>query len=316
MPVKRVLSGKRKLSMAPFDANGVDYVSWRFGARAIFRASSSEFRRELDLESDLAWPIYVISLKDAGARRAACVKALGDLGLDFDFFDAIDGRALGEAQLAAAYDAERNARQYKRPLSRPEIGCYLSHHALWRRIVEENLEGAVILEDDFAADAALAKALEGIRRARLSGALVKLFARKLAGGRVVATLEPDLRLTAPNRVPGLTLGYALDRKAAELLLVNALPFSRPLDMDMKHWWEFGLPMLVVDPPPLRVGPLGEQSGIAEARDCVAAEANARPFDRFMANLRYQFDYNVHLFQARANNRRAAARLSGQSAGRK
>jgi len=259
----------------------------------------------------LAWPIYVISLKRSAQRREASRRALDAIGLPFTFFDAIDGAKLDPAEVARVYDAELNARQYKRPLSLPEIGCYLSHHALWRRIVEDNLEGAVILEDDFETDATLAKVVEELGSVPPSGALVKLFSRKAVPGVTVASMQGDRRLIAPNRVPGLTLGYALDRTAAEMLLVNALPFSRPLDMDIKHWWEFGLPVLVVDPPPLRIGALGLRSCISAARVEAACQANVGAMGRFMANIRYQLDYNVQLFHARAENRRAVRRLREQ-----
>lgn len=263
----------------------------------------------------MAWPVFVISLKRAADRRASCRRALNRIGLDFEFFDAIEGARLGDDELEAAYDAEKNARQYKRPLSRPEIGCYLSHYTLWRRIVDRNLEGAVILEDDFEADASLKKVVDEIGCASLNGALVKLFARKPCMGLTVAPLKEQRRLVAPNRVPGLTLGYALDRTAAAMLLANALPFSRPLDMDIKHWWEFGLPVLVVEPPPLRVGVLGCKSGIGPSRDALASEVAGGAMGRFMANLRYQLDYNVQLFNARADNRRAVRRLRGQMSDR-
>ncbi|SNB55440.1 glycosyl transferase, family 25 [Rhodoblastus acidophilus] len=262
----------------------------------------------------MAWPVYVISLQRATQRRAECSRALYSLGMPFAFFDAIDGTCLGEAAVTAAYDSQRNARNYKRPLSLPEIGCYLSHHALWTRIVEQNLEGAVILEDDFEADATFRQVLDQIQSAPPAGALIKLFSRKPVMGVTVASLGDERRLVAPNRVPGLTLGYALDRTAAEMLLANALPFSRPLDMDIKHWWEFGLPVLVVDPPPLRVGALGARSCIGPSRIAAAAQANAGAMSRFMANLRYQLDYNLQLFHARADNRRAVRRLREQLTG--
>jgi glycosyl transferase family 25 len=265
------------------------------------------------LELFLAWPIHVISLKRATQRRAASKRALDAIGLPFAFFDAIEGSKLTGAEVAAVYDSERNAREYKRPLSLPEIGCYLSHYALWKRIADEKLDGAVILEDDFDADLDLAKAVEEIGAAQISGALVKLYSRKPVMGVTVADLRGDRRLVAPHRVPGLTLGYALDRCAAEMLLANALPFSRPLDMDIKHWWEFGLPVLVVDPPPLRIGERGLRSCISASRVAVAAEANVGGVGRFMANLRYQFDYNMQLFQARGDSRRAVRRLREQMA---
>jgi glycosyl transferase family 25 len=259
----------------------------------------------------VAWPIYVISLERAAQRRAECQRALDAMGAPFAFFDAVDGARLSEAEVAAAYDAQGNARQYKRPLSLPEIGCYLSHYLLWKRIVDEKLDGAVILEDDFEADASFKKVIDAIRSAPLCGALVKLFSRKRVTGVTVASLGGPRRLVAPNRVPGLTLGYALDRTAAEMLVANALPFSRPLDMDIKHWWEFGLPVLVVDPPPLRIGELGLRSCISPARIAAATQANVGAIGRLMANLRYQLDYNVQLFHARADGRRAVRRIRAQ-----
>ena len=111
-------------------------------------------------------------------------------------------------------------------------------------------------------------------------------------------------------MPGLTLGYALTARR-EMLVANALPFSRPLDMDIKHWWEFGLPVLVVDPPPLRIGALGLRSCISPARIAAATQANVGAVGRLMANLRYQLDYNVQLFDARADGRRAVRRIRAQ-----
>jgi glycosyl transferase family 25 len=260
---------------------------------------------------NLTWPVYVISLAGAMQRRAACKRVLDLIGLSFEFFDAIDGVRLSEDEVAAAYDALRNSRQYKRPLSLPEIGCYLSHYALWRRIVEQNLSGAVILEDDFDADENLKQVVEAIQSAAPSGAMVKLFSRKPVTGVTVAMLQGERRLLAPDRVPGLTLGYALDCTAAETLLVNALPFARPLDMDIKHWWEFSLPVLLVDPPPLRISELSLGSSITPARVAAAAEANVSAVNRLVANLRYQLDYNVQLLRARGDGRRAVSRLREQ-----
>ena len=65
-------------------------------------------------------------------------------------------------RIARAYDPDKNARLFKRPLSRAEIGCYLSHHALWDRVGSSRDAGAIILEDDFDADDALPALLDEI----------------------------------------------------------------------------------------------------------------------------------------------------------
>ena len=148
---------------------------------------------------DLAWPIFIISLKLAVDRRALSRRALNRIGLKFEFFDAVEGGRLSDAEVAAVYDAEKNARQYKRSLSLPEIGCYLSHYALWKRIVDDGLEGGVILEDDFEADESLKMVLDEISTTRLKGAMVKLYARKPCVGTTIACLPQRRRLIAPNQ---------------------------------------------------------------------------------------------------------------------
>ena len=50
------------------------------------------------------WPIYVISLKRATQRRAISKRVLDAIGLQFEFFDAIEGDKLTNAEIAAVYD--------------------------------------------------------------------------------------------------------------------------------------------------------------------------------------------------------------------
>ena len=59
------------------------------------------------------------------------------------------------------------------------------------------------------------------------------------------------------------------------------------------------------------GELGTRSCIGPARLAAATEANIGAMGRFLANLRYQIDYNVQLFHARADGRRAVRRIREQ-----
>ena len=91
--------------------------------------------------------IYVVSLRHSSRRRASIEKQLRPLGLRFNFFDAVDGRKLTSDQLAKWTHSEEIQRHPKW-LNLGTIGCALSHAFLYRKIAEENPEGAVILEDD------------------------------------------------------------------------------------------------------------------------------------------------------------------------
>ncbi len=250
-------------------------------------------------------PIYIISLTRETERRAVCKAAMEALGLPFTFFDAVEGARLSDADLTGAYDADKNQRQFKRPLSAPEIGCYLSHYALWKRVGEGELPGAVVLEDDFDADEALPVLLGEISRLELGASLVKLDSEKRVSGKPVIDLAGGYRLIAPRSVPGHTLGYVISREAAANLAGKALPFARPVDMDLKHWWEFDISILMVQPPVLRLHETRAESAIESSRNATKPNGETGNLVRLVRNLRYQFPYRIGLFKAHLKSRSSA-----------
>ena len=78
---------------------------------------------------------------------------LYDFDFDFDFeferVNAIDGSKLKHNELKHHYDVDLNRRQYHSVLTLGEIGCYLSHRKVWQKIVDEHLDFALVLEDDY-----------------------------------------------------------------------------------------------------------------------------------------------------------------------
>lgn len=92
--------------------------------------------------------LFVISLADSTERRRSIKKRLSELGLEFQFFDAIDGRQGLPPDLETYVDRNRAQQKLGRPLSDPEIACALSHAFLYQHILEQDLEEAIILEDD------------------------------------------------------------------------------------------------------------------------------------------------------------------------
>ncbi|MCY4500067.1 MAG: glycosyltransferase family 25 protein, partial [Alphaproteobacteria bacterium] len=91
-------------------------------------------------------PIFVISLEREPERRARMRQELA--GFDFEFFDAVDGKALDAADYAHRMDAEWFRIMRGRELAPGEIGCFLSHYALWEHLVETGIPCALVLEDD------------------------------------------------------------------------------------------------------------------------------------------------------------------------
>lgn len=92
--------------------------------------------------------ILVISLENAASRRRLMSAQLESPNMPpYSWIDAVDGRALDPARRSTIYD-ETAAARHNRPLTPPEIGCAASHLAAYRRMVDENLPVALVLEDD------------------------------------------------------------------------------------------------------------------------------------------------------------------------
>jgi glycosyl transferase family 25 len=229
-------------------------------------------------------PIYVLSLVDAAERRRAVHAEFVRHGLDFHFVDAVDSRSIAEADLHLHYDGTLNARNFKRPLARGEIACALGHRAIWKKIAEGPAPVALVCEDDALLSPGFGRFLRwvALRESAFADTMIKLDSPARAG-QVVARLA-DVDLVLPRRLPSLTTGYLLGRNAAAALLAREGKISRPIDIDLKHYWEHRVPILVVQPQLVSSRP-GIESSIEVSR------AAAKPgvlWHRLSRNLRYQW----------------------------
>ena len=91
--------------------------------------------------------IFVINLPSSSDRRPFISKKMEDIGIDFEFFSAIDGRKGLPQDLANCPDDKHRIYFRSRPLSSGEKGCYASHYRLWQKCIELQ-QPIVILEDD------------------------------------------------------------------------------------------------------------------------------------------------------------------------
>ena len=80
--------------------------------------------------------IFVISLPDAAERRERAARQLGELGLAFEFFDALRGEQVIEAGYFERCDEEEWLLNTGHPMSPGEVGCFASHRSLWQECVE------------------------------------------------------------------------------------------------------------------------------------------------------------------------------------
>lgn len=213
-------------------------------------------------------PIRYINL-DRDTERRACMEAeLQRTGLQGERFPALLWTALSETEQASFYSAALNARQHHLPLVNGEKGCYASHLQLWRWLLASEHECAIVLEDDVRLEDGFSAVCEAIAANEQSWDMIKLIGReglgkgeKLVG--MGLPLPAGRELVQYRRVPSLTAGYAIHRRGAAKLLAHRLPFGRPIDVDLRHWWECGddFRLLGVRPAVIALDDTSQQSSI-------------------------------------------------------
>ena len=108
--------------------------------------------------SDLT-KVYIINLENRIEKKNYMLEQIKNLDNTFDveFFDAVDGNKLEELEeleesyengykfnvLESWYDPVTN-----RSLTKGEVGCALSHYTIWKKMVDNNIDRAIIFEDD------------------------------------------------------------------------------------------------------------------------------------------------------------------------
>jgi glycosyl transferase family 25 len=91
---------------------------------------------------------YIINLKRHSDRKKNMLNQLEKYGItNFEFIDAVDGDELTDFQIKKECDFKKMKR-ISRLLTKNEIACALSHQKVYKRIISENDNRVIILEDD------------------------------------------------------------------------------------------------------------------------------------------------------------------------
>ncbi|WP_374446884.1 glycosyltransferase family 25 protein [Providencia sp.] len=87
--------------------------------------------------------VFIINLKESSERRMKMQAQLDETKLKYEFINAVNGKDLSETELKEIVYDYPNCM-----LSKGEIGCALSHLLIYKKMANENIEQALILEDD------------------------------------------------------------------------------------------------------------------------------------------------------------------------
>ncbi|XP_043461056.1 glycosyltransferase 25 family member [Leptopilina heterotoma] len=95
--------------------------------------------------------VIMINLLRRPERRRRMQNCFKELGIDAEIMDAVDGKTLNRTTLDSMgirLMSNYADPYHKRSMTMGEIGCFLSHYYIWKKVIENNYESVMVLEDD------------------------------------------------------------------------------------------------------------------------------------------------------------------------
>jgi len=161
------------------------------------------------------------------------------------------------------FSSALNQRQYFKPLGNGEKGCYASHLRAWQQLLAGGAPALVVLEDDVRLLPNFPSVLQAIADLPpQSWDMVKLYGReheKIAQQMPLA--DTGVQLITYRRVPSFAAAYVISRAGAQKLLASRVPFGRPVDVDMRFWFENGVRTFGVFPSVVALDDTSAESSI-------------------------------------------------------
>lgn len=174
-------------------------------------------------------PLYLlINLDRSTDRLAIATERLHAADITFERLPAVDGSKLSLPMEGISPEVYK--RCHGRPLRLAEVGCYLSHLAAMRRLLDSDHQYCVVFEDDVELEPAFGDVVSDLVARDLAGFdMVRLQGRRPGLGFSVARLAGGHRLKVMlTRVTGSSC-YIIARRGAERFLKTLMPMQVPFD---------------------------------------------------------------------------------------
>ena len=192
------------------------------------------------MDHQCKWAIFVINLPQASHRWRAVQKRLDALGLQYQRIEAIDGRRLSAEQLQQLVDQQRTLKDHHSPLSASEVGCYLSHIKAWHAIIEQELDFAIVLEDDVVFSDNFSIVPPCIARIAEPWDVIKLAAPHKQQRTQVLGEFSSFRWVRYRKPPLSACAQAISIAGARKLIRQRQQVFRPVDVDLQWQDELGI----------------------------------------------------------------------------
>ncbi|MBN3575766.1 glycosyltransferase family 25 protein [Vibrio neptunius] len=191
--------------------------------------------------------IFVISLKRSPERRDYIKKQLDQLDIDFDFFDAVDGRAEPPHELFENYNyAKRLWLTSGRMPSKGELGVYGSHYLLWKKSIELG-EPIIVFEDDAAILPSFPSSLKVVDEKIERYGFLRLEPKTDKGVLCLKEEGDNFSISFMTNNYGGLRCYAISPGAAKKLVSNSERWCMPVDNYVGSLYLHDMPSYILSP---------------------------------------------------------------------
>jgi len=213
---------------------------------------SGKFNRtgQMRLDMDpMFLPAFVINLDRETTRLAHIAREADRVGLSIHRIPGVDGLNVPAHLRPKFFDGPS---QTPASLLMPgEIGCYASHLLAYERILEQELDWALVLEDDVHLSKDLVCTVrQTVSRLPADWDIVRLSSDPCRSVLSLAKLQSGRHLVRYSKLPKQAGAQIVSASGARKLLTQGLRV-RPIDGDLRHGYLFDLDTFGVYPPPVR-----------------------------------------------------------------
>ncbi|XP_072513270.1 procollagen galactosyltransferase 1 [Salminus brasiliensis] len=180
--------------------------------------------------------VFMINLLRRSDRRERMLRTLWEQEISCKIINAVDGKALnaslihtmGITMLPGYSDP-----YHGRPLTKGELGCFLSHYNIWNEIVERSLKVSLVIEDDLRFEIFFKRRLQNlmqeVKTQGLDWDLIYIGRKRMQVDRPEKSV-PNIHNLVEADYSYWTLGYMISLQGAKKLL-RAEPLKKMLPVD-------------------------------------------------------------------------------------
>lgn len=246
---------------------------------------------------DLHLKIFVINLERSKDRLDRVTSLFEAENISFERIDAIDGKT--EKKLVNQHRYSRiPMHKWFRPLTDGEIACALSHLKAYQEIIDQDLDYALILEDDFVLQDGWRECLLAIQNIKTPYDLIKLANTKPKDFHATEHIGQIHSLGKSFPPPRDALATLASRAGAKKMVEGISHIYRPIDFEMKNFWEYDLDIYAVYPNPFQQAKLEAIPSLIGFRAHYRNVSLVEKVKTYLRKYVYQVYHKLNLFQAK------------------